>query len=231
MAEKQVGVLVDFENVGFKAIQWVFEQISDVGRIIIKRSYANSYEDRQSQDLLELGMEPIQVFPSNASGKNSSDIRLAMDAIELLYRYPIDTFVIVSSDSDFVALVNKLRSEGKEVIGAGQKNKAPRRLVNACDKYLYIDQGLKIGVIPPVVEDETSALIVRAIKAAMDEQGRVPGSKLYQTMQRLDPSFDYRTLGYSTFIKLLEAYRKSIKTSRTGKTDVTIELVNPDTSI
>lgn len=228
MAEKQIGVLIDFENVGFKAIQWVFEQISDVGRIIIKRSYANSYEDRQSKDLMELGLEPIQVFPSNESGKNSSDIRLAMDAIELLYKYPIDTFVIVSSDSDFVALVNKLRSEGKEVIGAGQKKKAPRRLVNACDKYLYIDQGLKVKTTSAAEEDETGVLLVRAIKAAMDEQGRVPGSKLYQTMQRLDPSFDYRNLGYSTFIKLLEAHRNIIRTSRTGKTDVMIELINPD---
>jgi len=231
MSDKQVGVLIDFENVGFKAIRWVFDQISDIGRIIVKRAYANWYDNKQSNDLLELGIELIQVFRSNESGKNSSDIRLAIDAIELLYRYPIDTFIIVSSDSDFVPLVNKLRGEGKTVIGAGRKIIAPRRLVNACDKYLDIDQSQKQTIMQPLVEEEIATLLVRAVKAAMDEQGKVLGSKLNQTIQRLDPSFDYRALGYSTFIKFLKAYPQVKVTRQRGAADVMIELVNPEASV
>ena len=137
MADEQVAVLIDFENVGLESIQWLFDQISDVGRIIVRRAYADwsdvgKSDARKKRDqLLELGVEPIHLFQS-ASGKNSSDIRLAIDAVDLLYLSPIDTFVIVSSDSDFVPLVSKLRAAGKTVIGAGRQAAASRTLVINC---------------------------------------------------------------------------------------------------
>ena len=124
--DRQVAVLIDFENVGLDSVRWLFDQVSDIGRIIIRRAYADwsaaagKRDHRQQRDqLLELGIEPIHLFHS-VSGKNSSDIRLAIDAIELMYLSPVDTFVIVSSDTDFVPLVSKLRAAGKTVIGAGR---------------------------------------------------------------------------------------------------------------
>ena len=232
-SETLVAAMVDFENVGLDSIQWLFDQISDVGRIIVKRAYADwSSAGNKRDQLLELGIEPIQQFHSGPKGKNSSDIRLAIDAVDLLHQSPVDTFVIVSSDSDFIPLVNKLRAAGKTVIGAGRKATAPRTLVISCDKYHYLDQDRRIGVSgQPVEEQSSDILLIRAVQATMDEQGRVVGSKLCQTMQRLDPSFDFRALGYATFAKYLEASPAvQVKRPR-GPGDVTVELVDSTLSI
>ena len=117
----QVAVLIDFENVGLSSVRWLFDQVSDMGRITIRRAYADwsaaagkRDQSQQRDQLLELGIEPIHLFHS-VSGKNSSDIRLAIDAIELMYLSPVDTFVIVSSDTDFVPLVSKLRAAGRRL--------------------------------------------------------------------------------------------------------------------
>ncbi len=233
IVERQLAVLIDFENTGLKSIQWLFDQVSDIGRIIVKRAYADwSVEANKRDQLLELGIEPVHLFRSSGSGKNSSDIRLAIDAIELLHQSPVDTFIIVSSDSDFVPLVSKLRSAGKTVIGAGREATVSRTLVRSCDRYFYLEQGDKLplaGPSPQEVqpEEQVDQLLMRAIRAAIDEQGRVVGSKLGLTLQRLDPSFDYRTLGYSTFIKFIEAFPWLKILRPKGQGDVTIEFVDP----
>lgn len=226
MADQQIAVLIDYENVGLNSIQWLFDQISDIGRIVVKRAYADwSTASSRRNQLLELGIEPIHLFHSAPSGKNSSDIRLAIDAIELLYQSPVDTFVIVSSDSDFVPLVSKLRSAGKTVIGAGRQATVSRTLVTSCDRYFYLDQEAK----PPsskrsAKEPQEDSLLVRGVKAAMDEQGRALGSKLLATMQRLDPAFDFRVRGYSTFSRYLEASPDVKVTRPNGRGDVIVEL-------
>ncbi|MFC2065903.1 NYN domain-containing protein [Chloroflexota bacterium] len=230
LTDKQIAVLIDLENVGLNRIQWLFDQISDVGRIIVKKAYADwSAESHKRDQLLELGIEPIHLFRSTKGGKNASDIRLAIDAADLLYTSPVDTFVIVSSDSDFVPLVSKLRAAGKIVFGAGEQNKAPSTLVKSCDRYFYLDQDRSIRKRSrkrDSVSKETDAenLIKRAVMASMDEHGRVVGSKLHQMILRLDPSFDYRSYGYSTFTKFLEAFPGLKLIPSKGPGDVIIEL-------
>ena len=160
--------------------------------------------------------------------KNASDIKLGIDAVDLLYTSPVDTFVIVSSDSDYVPLVSKLRASGKIVLGAGERNKAPDTLVKSCDRYFYLDQDKTTNKS----KKKTTApkrkaidnLIRRAFMASVDEHGIVPGNKLHQTIRRLDPSFDYRVYNYSNFTKFLEAspILKLIR-SKDGS-DTTIEL-------
>ena len=227
----QVAVLIDFENVGLGSIRWLFDQVSDIGRITIRRAYADwsaaagKRDQRQQRDrLLELGIEPIHLFHS-VSGKNSSDIRLAIDAIELMYLSPVDTFVIVSSDTDFVPLVSKLRAAGKTVIGAGRSAAVSRTLVTSCDRYFFLDQHERSpeGTTIPT-ETKRESLLVRAVKVTMDDQGRVTGSRLHETLQRLDPSFDYRALGFSTFTRYLEAQSEVNATRPRGPGDVAVEL-------
>ena len=226
--ERQVAVLIDFENVGLNSIQWLFDQISDIGRITIKRAYADWSSARNTRDqVLQLGIEPIHLFHMAGSGKNSSDIRLVIDAIDLLYQSPIDAFVIVSSDSDFVPLVSKLRAGGKSVIGAGRQATASRALVISCDRYFYLDQDNKPRQQVPVTkETQSDTLVLRAMRAAIDEDGKVVGSKLRQTLQRLDPSFDFRALGHSTFTKYLEASPDVKVTRPRGPGDVNVELTD-----
>ena len=231
--EQQLAVLIDFENTGLKPIQWLFDQISDIGRIIVKRAYADWSIARDKRDqLLELGIEPVHLFRSSEGGKNSSDIRLAIDAIELLHQSPVDTFVIVSSDSDFVPLVSKLRAAGKTVIGAGREAIVSRTLVRSCDRYFYLEQADKVPSAEPSPQEEhhkeLDQLLIRAVRATIDDQGRVVGSRLSLTLQRLDPSFDYRTLGYSTFTKLLEAYSWLKIIRPKGPGDITIEILDPN---
>ncbi len=230
MAEQQIAVLIDYENVGLGSIRWLFDQISDIGRIVVKRAYADWSAESTRRDrgqVLELGIEPVILFHSAASGKNSSDIRLAIDAVDLLHGSSfIDAFVIVSADSDFVPLVTKLRSAGKSVIGAGRKAAVSSTLVASCDKYFYLD----LEASPTPLADATQALpsdslLVRAMKVSVDDQGRVTGSKLIGTMQRLDPAFNPKALGYSTFSKFLQA-SPEVKLTRPRGGDVIVELSN-----
>jgi uncharacterized protein (TIGR00288 family) len=229
LPEAQIAVLIDYENVGLDAIQHLFDQLSDMGRIIVKRAYADwSAAGRRRDQVLELGIEAVHHFHAAKYAKNSSDISLAIDAVELLYRSPVDTFVIVSADSDFVSLVSKLRAAGKTVLGAGRRDVVSPTLVKSCDRYIFLDG-------PPAPQRDTSKaslqaaweLLARAMEAPTDSQGRVPGSKLHQTMTRIDPSFSFKDLGYSTFTKFLEASPLVKVTRSRGQGDIMVELRQP----
>ena len=191
--EGQIAVLIDFENVGLDSIQFLFDEISDIGRIIVKRAYADwATESKRRDQILELGIEPIHLFRTTSGGKNASDIRLAIDAIALLYTSPVDTFVIVSSDSDFVPLTSKLRSEGKTVIGAGRKAIASRTLITACDKYIYLDlpENL-IKKSSPSIKKSSPSLLVRAFKRTFTKN-KPPNDQPFEGLlkQALDSSID-----------------------------------------
>ena len=229
LTDRQIAVLIDLENVGLSSVQWLFDQISDVGRIIVKRAYADwSIEANKRDQLLELGIEAIPLVRSTSGGKNASDIRLAIDAVDLQFTSPVDTFVIVSSDSDFVPLVSKLRSAGKTVFGAGEEKKAPKTLVKSCDRYFYLDQDRDVRKSrkkkSTVRMKKAQDLVRRSVEASIGEHGRVSGSKLHQTILRLDPSFDYNLYGYSTFTKFIEACPGLKLVRSKGPGDIMVEL-------
>ncbi len=232
MADQQVAVLIDYENVGLHPIRWLLDQVSEIGRVVVKRAYGDwsTVGGSQRDELLALGIEPVHLFRTTSSGKNASDLRLAVDAIDLLYQSPVDTFVLVSSDTDFVPLVTKLRAAGKTVIGAGRKATVSRALVTSCDRYYFLDQADSPadsqGVGRPSPQGvEGDSLLVRAVRVGMDDEGRISGSKLIQTMQRLDPSFDYRALGHSTFSRYLNASRSEVRVVPSqGQGDIQVEL-------
>ena len=244
MVDANLAVLIDYENVGLDAIQRLLDQISDVGRVIIRRAYGDWSVQRNKQDqLLELGIEPIHQYHSNKSGKNSSDIRLAIEAIDLLYNSPIDTFVIVSSDSDFVPLVGKLRSSGKSVIVAGRREATSQTLIKSCDRYIFLDTEKQVTSQAAPSRRRTSRrngrqvsqssnreaearkLLLRALDASMDEAGQVVGSKLYQTMRRIEPSFDFKDFRHRAFTQFLEAHTDVIEITRPreGSGDVVVQ--------
>jgi uncharacterized protein (TIGR00288 family) len=245
LGEAQIALLIDFENVGLDFIRPLLDQLSDLGRIIIRRAYADwSKAANQRDQLLQLGLDPIHVFRSSASGKNSCDIRLVIDAVDLLYRSPVDTFVIVSSDSDFVPLVTVLRSAGKTVIGAGRRAIVSSTLVTSCDRYFFLDEvegekqpvpARRRGAAKPQAEpsdgrsdaqEEAVSLLLRALRAAMDRdyEGKVYGSRLHETMTRIDPSFNFRALGFRTFTQFLDGTGEVIVKHPPGQGDTEIEL-------
>ncbi len=227
--DRQVAVLIDDENVGLGSVEWLFDQVSNLGRILIRRAYSDWSKGGKVRDqLLEFGIEPVHVFQASNAGKNASDIRMAIDAIDLLFSSPVDTFVIVSGDADFLPLVNKLRSSGKMVIGAGRQKSTSATLVKACDRYFYLDQHEKSDEVtkPRPKERPRGSLLVRAVRASMDADGKVTGSRLHATMQRLDPGFDFRDRGFNSFTAFLEASPEVMVTrpSGQGQGDVVIEL-------
>ncbi len=138
--DKKLAILIDAENISSKYVNIILEEAVNTGNVIYKRIYGdwttqslNSWK----KVLLDNAISPIQQF-SNVNGKNSSDSALIIDAMDLLYQVDIDSFCIVSSDSDFTKLASRLRESDKYVLGMGEQ-KTPRSFISACSKFLYLD--------------------------------------------------------------------------------------------
>jgi len=145
-----IAVFADFENVAIGArdagygqldIGLVLTRLLDKGKILVKKAYADwSRFDWAKKPMHEAAFELFEVPKTSYSGKNSADIRLVVDALDLCYTKPhIDLVAIVSGDSDFSPLVNKLRENGKDVIGIGVKNSTSDLLIENCDEFIYYD--------------------------------------------------------------------------------------------
>jgi uncharacterized protein (TIGR00288 family) len=248
MNDSNIALLIDYENVGIESMQDLVEEIAGIGRIIVKRAYADWSSQRKGQErLIELGIEAIHNYRSPKSGKNSCDIKLTIDAVELLHSAKVDTFVIVSSDSDFVPLVNHLRGAGKNVLGAGRKDVTSTTMVKSCDRYIFLSP--KTAPVKPsndikkpikskgtlsqnttTIANSTNSLeylLIKAVEATLDEQGTALGTKLAQTITRLDPSFNYKQLGYRSFREFLQSQKEIEVTVREG-TDFTVSIVNDE---
>ncbi len=220
--ERALAVFVDFENLalGFKGkkdkrfdIQKVLERLVEKGKIIVKKAYADwaEYSDYK-RALHEAAIELIDIPRRMMSGKNSADIRLCVDAIDLCYsKEHIDTFVIVSGDSDFSPLVSKLKENGKGVIGLGMKESSSNLLVNNCDEFIYYEDLERPLGIPPKIEQELPErkkegfqLLVDSVLALVRENKEVLWSSMVkETMKRKKPSFNESYHGYRTFSDLL----------------------------
>ena len=145
-----VAVFCDYENVaiGVREVRYdefdihlVLERILDKGKIIVKKAYADWENFRSAKrPMHEAAFEMIEIPHVRFSGKNSADIRLVVDALDLCYTKPhLDTFVIISGDSDFSPLVGKLRENDKTVIGLGVKSSSSDLLIESCDEFIFYD--------------------------------------------------------------------------------------------
>ncbi|MDO9123910.1 MAG: NYN domain-containing protein, partial [Deltaproteobacteria bacterium] len=165
----------------------------------------------------EAAIELIEIPKRSLSGKNSADIRLCVDAIDLCYsKEHIDTFVIVSGDSDFSPLVSKLKENGKRAIGLGMKESSSNLLINNCDEFIYYeDLERPIGTPPKMEQDlpekkrEAFQLLVDSVVALVRENKEVLWSSMVkETIKRKKPSFNESYHGYRTFSDLLEDAEK-----------------------
>ena len=145
-----MAIFCDFENVAIGVrdakyqafdIEMVTERLLDKGKIVVKKAYADWDRFKSSKrSMHEAAFEMIEIPHVSYSGKNSADIRLVVDALDLCYTKPhIDYFVIISGDSDFSPLVSKLRENDKIVIGLGVKNSSSDLLIENCDEFIYYD--------------------------------------------------------------------------------------------
>ena len=241
-AAPNIAIFCDYENVAigvqdadyneFK-MPLVLERLLDKGKIVVKKAYSDwdNYKEAK-RPMHEAGFEMIEVPHVSYSGKNSADIRLVVDALDMCYtKTHLDIFIIVSGDSDFSPLVAKLRENNKNVIGVGVKNSTSDLLVESCDEYIYYDDlvrgrskrdrrsgnrsggggggkkkgGGKGGSKEGGSKDEAIELVLDQVEALFRERdSNLWSSLVKQTLQRKRPNFSESYYGYRNFSELLE---------------------------
>jgi uncharacterized protein (TIGR00288 family) len=220
--ERILAVFIDFENLalGFHGkrdrfrIEKVLERLVEKGKIVAKKAYADwSRFGAFAGALHESAIELIEIPKRSMTGKNSADIRLVVDAVDLAYsKDHIDTFVIVSGDSDFSPLVSKLKELGKHVIGLGLVEATSNLLRDNCDEFIYYEDldrpaPLQMGEMTALPEPKRKvfALLLDALLALRRENKEIIYSSMAKdTMKRKRPSFNEEYHGYRTFSELLE---------------------------
>jgi uncharacterized protein (TIGR00288 family) len=221
-ADRSLAIFIDFENLGLGfqgrrerfEIARVLERMVEKGKLVVKKAYAdwNRFVD-YTRSLHEAAIELIEIPRRAQTGKNSADIRLCVDAMDLAYQKEhINTFVIVSGDSDFSPLVSKLKELGKHVIGLGMQDSTSDLLRDNCDEFIYYED---LGRTPhlaaplpntvPESKRKVFALLLDSMLALRREnKENLWSSMIKDTMKRKKPSFNETYYGYRTFSELLE---------------------------
>jgi uncharacterized protein (TIGR00288 family) len=215
-------LLIDFDNVTLGIQKDLTKELrtllnSDIikGKVAVQRAYADWR--RYPQYIVSLSESSIDLIFAPAFGsskKNATDIRLAIDAIELVFTRPeIGTFILLSGDSDFSTMVIKLKEYGKYVIGVGIRESASDLLIQNCDEYYSYNDlaGLTKEVDTPSIQRDPWELAGEAV-AQMARNGDVMRSdRLKQVMQQIDSNFDERTAGFNRFSKfVVEAGQRGV---------------------
>ena len=198
----------------------MLERLVDKGKILVKKAYAdwNRFAEYK-RSFHEAGIELIDIPQKRISGKNSADIKMVVDAMDISWsKEHIDTFALLSGDSDFSPLVAKLKENNKFVIGVGVKGSSSKLLVESCDEFVYYEDIWRDRQQAPKLDElsdkerEVFGLLIESIHALQRENKDVLWSSMIkQTIQRKRPSFNEGYYGYSTFSELLEdAQRRQI---------------------
>jgi uncharacterized protein (TIGR00288 family) len=240
-SDATMAVFLDLENIALGAhdaqfpafdIRKVLERLLLKGHIVVKKAYCDF--DRYKafkRGLHEAAFELIEIPHVRQSGKNSADIRMVVDALDLCYtKSHVDTFVIISGDSDFSPLVSKLRENDKTVIGVGVKQSTSDLFIKNCDEFLHYDDLVRgevakkrsspVAAAPtlkhadskngPSVEEALDLLAktLEALRAERGEDYQIRGSLLKQAIRRQNPGFNERAHGFKAFNDLLREAQK-----------------------
>ncbi|MCP5520761.1 MAG: NYN domain-containing protein [Verrucomicrobiales bacterium] len=241
-AEATMAVFLDLENIARGVqdarypkfdIRKVLERLLLKGHIVVKKAYCDFERFKEfKRSLHEAAFELIEIPHLRLSGKNSADIRMVVDALDLCYtREHVDTFVILSGDSDFSPLVSKLRENARTVVGFGVKNSSSDLFINNCDEFIYYDDlvreaprktrrrresGPASESVPATSAksskeslsgDKALDLVLETLEALSeerDEDERVWGSMIKQAIKRRNPGFNERAHGFRSFNELLK---------------------------
>ena len=219
---KSIAVFIDFENLalGFAGrtdkfeMRLVLKRLLEKGKVVAKKAYADwSRFPQYTGALHESAIELIEIPKRAQTGKNSADIHLCVDAMDLAYsKEHISTFVIVSGDSDFSPLVSKLKELGKHVIGLGMVDSTSNLLRDNCDEFIYYEDLKSDGALEPKLATKVDGpkrkayqLLLDALTALRREKKDILWSSMIKdTMQRIRPSFNETYFGYRSFSELLE---------------------------
>ena len=223
-AEPLIAVFVDFENLaigvrdmksGDFEIRLVLKRLLEKGRIVYKRAYCDWRNYGEAvREFHTQGIELIDIPQSKMSGKNSADIRMVVDALDLCYsKQHIDAFALVSGDSDFSPLVSKLKENNKRVIGCGVKSSSSDLLIGNCDEFIYYDDLVRMAKQRPRrpkktktkkdKKQEAADQLLEVLQSIEQDSDTVWGSALKQAVRRVYPGFNEGYYGYTSFTQLL----------------------------
>jgi uncharacterized protein (TIGR00288 family) len=237
--DSNLALFCDFENIALGVrdakyakfdINKILERLLVKGSIVVKKSYCDWERYKSFKATMhEAAFELIDIPHVRQSGKNSADIRMVVDALDLCYtKSHVDTFVIISGDSDFSPLVSKLRENAKTVIGVGVKNSTSDLLISNCDEFMYYDDLVReeeqkrktrkpaqgrsskrkvTGTRPKDAMQEGIDLALETAAALDSERGdqdKLWGSMVKQALKRRRPGFNEGYYGFESFSKLLE---------------------------
>lgn len=229
--ESRIAVFVDFENLAIGSrdmhpgefrVDLVLKRLLEKGRIVFKRAYCDWNRYRGAvREFHAQGIEMIDIPQSKMSGKNSADIRMVVDALDLCYaKSHIDAFALLSGDSDFSPLVSKLKENDKRVIGCGVKSSTSELLVSSCDEFLYYDDLVRVAEkkkAPPRpartrtpketkqdAKQEAVDMLVAIVSSLDEDYDPVWGSLVKQTLRRVHPDFREERYGFESFVQLLK---------------------------
>jgi uncharacterized protein (TIGR00288 family) len=239
---RNMALFCDFENIALGVrdadyaqfdIGQVIERLLLKGNIVVKKAYCDWERYKEfKKSMHEASFELIEIPHVRQSGKNSADIRMVVDALDLCYtKGHVDTFVIISGDSDFSPLVSKLRENNKIVIGVGVKKSTSDLLIANCDEFIFYDDLVRQPPSDPKAgrvgegrkpvrrktekggqsvrdkKQEAWDLVVKTYDALVEERGageKIWGSMIKQTLKRRKPGFSESYYGFKSFGQLLE---------------------------
>ena len=242
-SDATIAVFLDLANIALGAhdadfpafdIRKVLERLLLTGQIVVKKAYCDFERYKTfKRGLHEAAFELIEIPHVRQSGKNSADIRMVVDALDLCYtKGHVDTFVIISGDSDFSPLVSKLRENDKTVIGVGVKRSTSDLFISNCDEFIYYDDLVRVepakkrSSVPATAPTEKTGkhhrpsidgaldLLRKTLEALRAERGEdypIRGSLMKQAMKRQNPGFNERAHGFHAFNELLlEAQKRGL---------------------
>jgi uncharacterized protein (TIGR00288 family) len=224
-----IAVFVDFENLalgveqdkkGRFEIELVLKRLLERGRIVFKRAYCDwtRFKDFM-HEFHRQGFEMVDIPSSKVSGKNSADIRMVVDAIDLCYsKSHIDTFVLLTGDSDFSPVVSKLKENDKRVVGCGVRSSTSDLLANNCDEFIFYDDLIRVQKRSQTRQkpknestdkgekrkQEAFDRLVATVTSLETDYDPVWGSLVKPTLKRVYPGFNETYYGYRNFTELLE---------------------------
>lgn len=212
--ESRVAVLVDCDNTTPEILEYALRVVAQFGRVVLRRGYGNhtTLANKWQEALVRLAFTPCLQY-QYAAGKNTSDIALALDAVEALFDRRADTFCLVTSDSDFAYLCRKLRERGATVHIVGEA-KSPDALRNASDQFFqYIppevpEAGENKAAPPQPLPKRRPRSVIAAVAllAGDTSEGKVGLGELGQYLKRTDPAFSPKALGHSGLLEMLKTY-------------------------
>lgn len=222
--ENKIAVFIDLENlvlgdrqsgIAFD-INKILERLLEKGKIVAKKAYCDwQAYPKEKESLHQAAIELIEIPHRKMTGKNSADIHLVVDVMEMCYaKEHINFFAILSGDSDFSPLVSKLKENGKTVIGVGRKESSSALLISNCDEFLFYEDLFRPAGDPPKIKGlprkkaQIFYWLLDAIQALMRENKEVFfASTIKETIKRKRPSFDEGEFGYRSFQELLDDAR------------------------